>query len=267
MHRLLIQSLFHSLLLLLSTPIEGFLIQRQETSLLLRPAAGGATSSSLNAQPVSRRDAIWKTSSAAAAALLLLSTTPAPASASSQARVEQWPGLEYLEPILELKLSVQALAQGAGDPSKYPLLKQRLEKFFSGGFLSERNYYAGLGVQYMGQMKYDKNELKEYIRLDKEERFSSMEDTLNSLKQLFENLKQESPDSGEVQGYANQAKASLDRWFALVPVGDVDRVGKIFVSARQADANHNGKLEKEELETMSEEDRTIWQRRIDLVGG
>lgn len=210
----------------------------------------------------SRRDIFWYSS-----AVVFSLSTPAPSMAASQARVEKWPGLEYLEPVYELKLSVQALNQGASDVSKYPGMKQRLEKFFGGGLLSERNYYAGLGVQYMGQIQYDKNELKEFIRLDKEERFNSMEDTLNSLKDPLASFKKESPDSFEVQQCANQARLALDRWFALVPAGDVDKAAQIFLSARKADINRNGKLEKEELETMSEEDRMIWQKRIDLVGG
>jgi len=164
-------------------------------------------------------------------------------------------------------LSVKALAQSASDTSKYPLLKQRLDKFFGGGLFSERNYYAGLGVQYTGQIQYDKNELAEYIRIDKDDRFVAMENTLKSLQELLDNLKKDSPDPNEVQKCSKQAKAFLDQWFALVPDDYIDRVGKLFVNARKADTNRNGKLEKEELETLSEEDRTLWKKRIDLVGG
>jgi hypothetical protein len=253
----LISRIFQCFLLLIF-PIEALLVGDHMTKVKRSDLTR------LNMKPMSRRDVLWQGAISSAAFVL---STPVSSMAASQARVETWPGFEYLEPIYELKLSVQALSQGADDSSKYPLLKQRLDKFFGGGLFSERNYYAGLGVQYTGQIEYDKNELIEFIRLDKDERFNSMEDTLNSLKDLLDNLKTESPDTAEVQRCGNQAKVSLNRWFALVPADDVDRVGQLFLSARKADANRNGKLEKDELETMSEEDRNIWKKRIDLVGG
>jgi hypothetical protein len=199
--------------------------------------------------------------------VLAVLSAPSSCSAASEARVETWPSLEYLEPIFEFQLSLQALAEVATDESKYPLLQQRLEKFFSGGIVSERNCYAGLGVQYMRQIQYDKNELTEYIRLDKAERFKSMEDALNDLKNLLASLKTKTQDSQVVQDYSNRAKLSLARWFALVSRSDVERVERLFGSARAADANRNGKLEKEELESMLEEDRVLWQKRIDYIGG
>jgi hypothetical protein len=199
--------------------------------------------------------------------VLAVLSAPSSCSAASQARVETWPGLEYLEPIYEFKMSLQALAEVATDESKYPLLQQRLEKFFSGGIVSERSYYAGLGVQYMRQIQYDKNELSEYIRLDKAERFNAMEDTLDDLKNLRASLETKTQDSQVVQDYSSRAKLSLARWFALVPRSDVERVEKLYGSARAADANRNGKLEKEELESMLEEDRVLWQKRIDYIGG
>jgi hypothetical protein len=246
-------------ILLLAGPGEAFLVDRQAT-----PPRERYDLTSLQAQQMSRRDVLWKSMGASMALVL---SAPASSLAASQARVEQWPGVEYLEPIYELKLSVEALSQAAGDASKYPIVTKRLEKFFGGGLLSERNYYAGLGVQYTGQIKYEKNELKEYIRLDKGERFNSMEDALNSLKELFETLKKDSPSDADVKGCVNQAGTSLDRWFALVPPSDMERVGKLFIAARQVDVNRNGKVELEELATMSEEDRVVWKRRVALVGG
>jgi hypothetical protein len=94
-----------------------------------------------------------------------------------------------------------------------------------------------------------------------------MEDALNSLKELFETLKKDSPSDADVKGCVNQAGTSLDRWFALVPPSDMERVGKLFIAARQVDVNRNGKVELEELATMSEEDRVVWKRRVALVGG
>jgi hypothetical protein len=208
----------------------------------------------------------------------VLTLSPGQVMAASSARVETWPSIEYLEPLYELKLSVQALVQAATDTSKFGLVQQRLEKWFSGGIFSERNYYIGLGATYMEKIKYDKNELREYIQLDKEARFQAMEDTMNNLQDLLNALKKysnekinDADDSAvvvvlEVQQCANGAKASLDRWFALIPADDVSRAGQLFLNTRTADVNRNGKLEPDELATLSEDDRILWQKRIAFVG-
>jgi hypothetical protein len=94
-----------------------------------------------------------------------------------------------------------------------------------------------------------------------------MEDTLNSIKKLYDTLKKDSPDSQMVQDYTNHSKLSLDRWFALIPPSDVERVKYLFVNARTADNNRNCKLEKEVLESMPEEERAIWLKRIEYIGG
>jgi len=217
-----------------------------------------------NEKQRSRRELLWETASLASIGQMLVAN---PSVASSQARVSEWPGLEFLEPVYELKLSVDALNKASSDTTKYPFLKQRMEQFFKGGIFSERNYYAGLGVQYQGKIVYEKNELNEYIKLDKAARFNSMENTLESLKELLEELRKDQPSPEEVIQSASQAKMSLDQWFALVPPMDVERARQIFTAANKADVNHNGQVEDNELETMSEEDRVVWKRRIDYVGG
>eukprot|EP00525_Craspedostauros_australis_P003633 CAMPEP_0198114264 /NCGR_PEP_ID=MMETSP1442-20131203/5694_1 /TAXON_ID= /ORGANISM="Craspedostauros australis, Strain CCMP3328" /LENGTH=307 /DNA_ID=CAMNT_0043771537 /DNA_START=48 /DNA_END=971 /DNA_ORIENTATION=- len=199
-------------------------------------------------------------------------SAPATLPFQSSAKISAWPGIEYLEPLVELKLSVQALSQASADTSKYPLLQKRMEKFFRGGLISEKNYYVGLSFQYMKQIQYDKNELGEYAKLDQTERINSMEDTMKSLQALLTTLQESSKTSTEqqqqpyVQAYALQAKQNLDRWFALVPSADVEKAERLFVATRQADANRNGKLEESELATMDEESREVWKKRVALVG-
>lgn len=243
-----------------------------------------ATSSSFHDSTVehqsswpSRRDALLQSlTTIAIAALSTLAISPMnPAMATSQARVAVWPGLEYLEPVYELQLSVTALAQAIPDTTKWPYLQQRLDKFFSGGLFSERNYYAGLGVQYMNQVQYDKNELPEYIKLDKEERFQSMEAALQAMEVLKTHLSSPTPTREDdvaatkalLKSDVDQVQASLNRWFGLVPKQDVERVAQLYVAVRGADVDRNGRIDDQEIATLSDEDRAVWKKRIDYVGG
>jgi hypothetical protein len=249
----------------------------------LTSSRGVSRSSSSSSPPMaSRRHVLRQTLAMVVVGSNLLSVggvltlSPSKALAASSARVATWPSIEYLEPLYELKLSVQALAQAvaSSDTTKFGMVQQRLEKLFSGGIFSERNYYIGLGATYMEQIKYDKNELKEYIQLDKEARFQAMEDTMNNLQDLLNALKKNSAAANEnaaavvveVQQCANGAKASLDRWFALVPADDVSRAGQLFLNTRTADVNRNGKLEPDEWATLSEDDRILWKKRVAFVG-
>jgi hypothetical protein len=204
---------------------------------------------------------------AAAAAAGGLVGFPTAARAASQARVKVQPGLEYLEPIYELELSIGALEQGLekGGKESWPSIGERLDKFFGGGLFSERNFYGGLGVQYTNQIAYEDAELPEYIRLDKEARFGAMEDALNGLEGVKNALL--ASDEEAVRSSMADARSGISRWFAFVPEADRDAVAELYQKARQADANRDGKLDDAELSTLDEVNRARWKRRIQIVGG
>lgn len=194
---------------------------------------------------------------------------PSSSFASSTARVQKWPGLEYLEPVYEFQLSVEALASAAEDESKFPGLKIRLEQFFKGAILSERNLYAGMALTYTNQIKYDPQELPNYIKLDQQERFNLIEDTMINLKNLLVSLPT-SPaatyNKDDVLDYANLATVSLKRWFALIRNEEVARAKELFEASRSADANKDGRIDWEEAQVMSEENRELWKKRIEYIG-
>jgi hypothetical protein len=63
------------------------------------------------------------------------------------------------------------------------------------------------------------------------------------------------------------AKNGIDRWFELVPESDRKEVADLYVKARQADANRDGRLDDTELSRMDESSRGVWKRRIQVAGG
>ena len=188
---------------------------------------------------------------------------------SSTARIQKWPGVEYLEPVYEFQLSIQALAQAAEDESNYTGLKKRLELFFKGAILSERNLYAGLALTYSNQIKYDPQELPNYVKLDMEERFNLIEDTMVNLKNLMLSLPATPTaayNKDNILDFANGATVSLKRWFALIPSEEVAKAMDLFEVSRSADANQDGKVDLEESEALPEEYRDIWKKRIEFIG-
>ena len=215
--------------------------------------------------PLSRRAAATAASTAAAAiAFAPFASHAANFIVTPAARVTKYPGLEYLEPIYELKLSLDALAPVAKDPSRYPALKKRLDAFFSGGPLSEKFYYAGLSIQYIDKITYD--DLDDFVRTDKQQRAQAMEDTLQSLEACKNALGAKEPDAGMIANTALAARDGIARWLLLVPSEDLARVEQLFLAVRKADTNRNGKLESDELAALAPEDRTTWEARLALVG-
>ncbi len=221
--------------------------------------------------PLNRRDAI---SSAFLSAFTLGSTfllsAPNPASAAG-IRVAQYPPLEYLEPIYELKLSVDSLKVVMLDPSskaKRPFIQKRLDKMFSGGIFSEKNVLLGLAVTYNNQIKYSESELLAYIKIDKNERLGYIDSTLKSLESLKNNLKK---GEGEVDediliADAENAQKSITAWFSMLPSEEVEAVDKLFRMSREADVNRDGKLDASELATLPDKERDIWLKRVVLIG-
>jgi len=184
--------------------------------------------------------------------------------ATTTARISAWPAIEYLEPIYELKLSLGTLATAAEQRDRWPALKKRLDKFFSGGPISERNYYAGVALQYVEQIRYD--DLDEFVKQDKRERRSAMEETLGAMEALKRSLAGAAPDADEVASTTTSAQQAVERWFALVPPTDVQRVATLYRAVRSADVDRDGRLSESELAALSEADRSAWRSRVNLYG-
>ena len=193
-----------------------------------------------------------------------LDSQPVTAVDKAAARVAVWPALEYLEPIYELKLSLDALGAVAPSAARWPALKKRMDAFFGGGLLSEKNYYLGLAIQYTNQIKYDDLDL--YVRADVDRRRQAFEETLAGLEDLKKALQPATPEAEVVLSSVVSAQQALARWLELVPADDVLAADRVFRASRAADTDKNGKVSATELQAMPAADRIIWEKRVALVG-
>ena len=222
---------------------------------------------------ISRRSTFVTTAASAVALLGAPSKTPAAdavvvGGAVQSARVASWPGIENLDPMYELKLSIDALSSGVADPANWPYVQRRLDKFFQGSIFSERSFYFGVGLQYMNDIQYDKAELPSYVLLDKEARYKALEQTMNSLEMLKSSLA--SPNASVIkdviQDNAKECQAALASWFALVPQGDVRAVQELFEHVKKADVNRDGRLSDDQLPFLSIEEQELWKKGVAKFG-
>lgn len=180
--------------------------------------------------------------------------------------MESYPGIESLEPLYEFKLSVDAVANGVRDPANWSFIKRRLDGFFGGFIVNEKNYFMGVGIQYMNEMKYDKGELPEYVLLDKQARFEALENTmkdLESLRNLLGDAKGNNASSDTVQDLAESCRGSLRLFFDMIPDGDVRAVEELFAHVKKADANGDGRLSDDEIIFLSPVEQEVWKRRVE----
>jgi hypothetical protein len=184
--------------------------------------------------------------------------------ATQSAKVAHWPGIEGLEPMYELKLSLDAMNSAVSDPKNWPSLQKRLDRFFKGAIFSEKNFYFGVGLQYMNDIQYTPGELPNYIIMDKEARYDALDRTMKSLENLKNVLSQ--GDASVIEGYAQDARAALGSWLALVPETGVKAVENLFVNVKKADINRDGQLSDDELAFLSPRDQEIWKKRVDKFG-
>lgn len=219
----------------------------------------------------SRRAVFSNIGHASVAALPLLTTAafPLPSSAtiSSSARIESYPGIESLEPLYEFKLSIDAIVTGVQDPKNWPFIQKRLEKFFAGFIVNEKNFYMGVGLEYMNEITYDANELPNYVVLDKEARFGALVNTMENLTNLKNTLADKGGvDAIAVQDLAKASQSSLQSYFAMIPEEDVKAMETLFESVRKADTNRDGILTSDEIIYLSPVEQQVWKRRMDKFG-
>eukprot|EP00568_Trieres_chinensis_P011170 CAMPEP_0183296098 /NCGR_PEP_ID=MMETSP0160_2-20130417/3802_1 /TAXON_ID=2839 ORGANISM="Odontella Sinensis, Strain Grunow 1884" /NCGR_SAMPLE_ID=MMETSP0160_2 /ASSEMBLY_ACC=CAM_ASM_000250 /LENGTH=257 /DNA_ID=CAMNT_0025457675 /DNA_START=106 /DNA_END=876 /DNA_ORIENTATION=+ len=229
-----------------------------------KTAAARASDTSLQAEADGTSPAVGRRaflgSVAASVALGPVLAPPSPANAvlggaAKGARVASFPGVEGVEPMYELKLSVDALAAGVKNQAQWPLIKKRLDRFFKGAILSEKNFYLGVAFQYMNDIKYDDDAA--YVRMDKQARFDAMEQCMGNLERLKNDLGS-GADAGTIEADARAAQDALASWFALVPPADVAAVEKLFLDVKKADADRNGVLSDEELAALPLEEQEVW---------
>lgn len=241
-----------------------------ETSALATPAAdGGMFTQSRGSAANGGQLSVLSRRTALACALAFLPVDiaqagPALLQQGSPSTIRFRPApLEYLEPIYELKLSIDALANAVSEPARWPALLGRLERFF-GGPLSEQYYYAGLSLQYVKNIVYD--DLDSFVDADKQARQEAMNAVISALRELRDALKAgaaATPDEAmraSVTAKAAAAQRAMERWMSFVPALDVQRVDALLRAIRAADADRNGKLTGAELSTLGPDEQSLWKR-------
>lgn len=218
------------------------------------------------APPATRRlnRRAFLSSSTAGVAILGAQPRTANAMSGSAIRIRSYPGIEFLEPIFELKLSLDALSAVASDETRWPALKKRLDSFFGGGPLSEKFYFLGLSQTYVDKIIYA--DLEEFVRSDKLQRQRYFQDILADMEACRTALDASRPDASLVSSAVSSAKRNMAAWLSLVPEADLVAVDSLFRAVRAADTNQDGKLDEAELRSLTAVDRATWMARVEYVG-
>lgn len=189
--------------------------------------------------------------------------------------IEASPSLDYLIPILELSRSFSNLDQIVVSEGGLAKAKQRLERFFAGGFLSNKYVFIGMCKIYVDNIKYGKPQIwgdNELITQDKLSRMSACETVVNALEVTLANIKEDlifganSRPSILTKRSIEEANAGLKNFLGKVPEQDILAVYAWSEAVHTADKNKNRQLEPDELATLDASQAALYKKVGDLVG-
>mmetsp|Transcript_16914 Transcript_16914/g.23191 ORF Transcript_16914/g.23191 Transcript_16914/m.23191 type:complete len:256 (-) Transcript_16914:64-831(-) len=232
----------------------------------------------LSVRPTNRRTWFQSTGAPIVSSIAAALTHPFPSPAtlivgvSTRPTIKAWPDLKFLVPIYQLGTSLDVLAnllepnQGAAG---LRLASNLVERFFGGGFLSNKSIYRGLCTVYAQEVQYDDAD-KDRIREDRlayiadcDMTLAAMEAMRKPLKRLVaEGANQASPD---VTSSLEDARAGVRKFLSRVPPEDVERVERFVVAVAAADVNRNGRVEGSEVDFLSPDDRELYKTVGDLL--
>lgn len=189
-------------------------------------------------------------------------------SSAAATRANETP-LYLLEPLYELKLSLDALATiDSFDPKKWPRMQRRLDKFFSvgsgdGSTVSERDVYSNIGKECVDTAESRLAPL-EYT-------FAKLQLLRDKLGIVLANTKTVSADDENIEAQdihrmTRDAQTSLTMWFQFVPQQDMDRLDQLVQHVNSADGDRDGKLSESELRRLSDDERVLWEARVGKFG-
>jgi hypothetical protein len=198
------------------------------------------------------------------------------------AGVKLWPPPEFLEPIYELKLSVDALekiAAGTGKDTnaakKWLQMKTKLDRFVSPKgmrtSMSERDTYREIALEYTSRIQYTDGNIKNSPTSTTMNK--AMDNALVSLESLRKALETaltadtvNDDIEMEIERCAREARGAMADWFERIPKDQVQSVAKLIEDVRSADHDRDGWLNGLELAKLPSDERGIWERRVGIFG-
>lgn len=174
--------------------------------------------------------------------------------------VKSWPGIEYLEPMMDLVSLVETVDKisSSKKDALIPYANKRLNDLFDGGYFSSgRSFYAGFSLQYQSKISYDLAESQDKISIDKRDRFIAMENTLNSLENVLAEFKKVNVDMDLAQIHSASATNSINAWMANIPSKQLDKAKTLYAHSLEADLNKDGHLNEREIKMLPEDEQII----------
>jgi hypothetical protein len=178
--------------------------------------------------------------------------------------IQSYPSLQYLVPIYTFNLSLSYLANQLGSSTQegIQVASKIVDKFFSGGLLSNKNIFRGMCAIYINEIRYDDPD-RDRVYVDRVTRLQYCDSTINSLEKMQKPLAQlvaihASSPSEQVMSYLESARNGLRNFLSIVPEKDIERVKSWIVTMKAADLDQDGKIDDSELEKLSDEDKTLF---------
>eukprot|EP00635_Sarcinochrysidales_sp_CCMP3193_P003684 CAMPEP_0118896370 /NCGR_PEP_ID=MMETSP1166-20130328/4273_1 /TAXON_ID=1104430 /ORGANISM="Chrysoreinhardia sp, Strain CCMP3193" /LENGTH=273 /DNA_ID=CAMNT_0006835427 /DNA_START=20 /DNA_END=841 /DNA_ORIENTATION=- len=143
------------------------------------------------------------------------------------------PSWSLLLPVVDLQGALASWARSGGE---FP--EEAFKALTKGGIFSGKNYIFGCGTRYANLVKYDDID-KALVRSDQNARFN----LLFEANKLMDEAKDVNTADASKLG---EAASKLDAFLARAPAADVREARRVIRALKDADADNDGSLSKEE---------------------
>jgi len=187
--------------------------------------------------------------------------------APAPVKIAAWPGVEYLEIMMELAVVVQLVETAAKKEALLPYVKLRLDDFFKGTFMNQRTFFETFSSAYNNQIRYDPDETQDNVIQDRIYRYKAMKDTLNSLEKVYKQYTARDFNMDIFKIHSMSAANSMKGWMANIPVEQVEKAKQLMEHSMALDHNNDGTLNESEILRLPKDEQLLWRKRNYLLRG
>ena len=201
--------------------------------------------------------------------------------------IKAYPSIQYLIPIYTLDTSLTYLSNLLSNnptPASIAKANTSINKFFSGGLLSNKNIFRGICVVYIDEIQYDDPD-RDRVEKDKMGRFQDCDSLLKGLEKVKKPLNTYAASvaataaassslslteiivevPSEITTQLETARLSLKQFLGKIPVKEQERVQAWFGEIQRVDVNKDGRLSNEELDLLNQSDREVYKNVAELM--
>lgn len=183
--------------------------------------------------------------------------------------IQRFPPVQYLFPVYNFQDLLDFISErlNANTEEGIRQASERVDEFLKGGFISNKSLFKSLCTIYIGEIKYSPGAERQAIQAAFLGDCDQIVEAIVNLQKPLQSLVKEgaTEPTQEVLGYLKDSQTGLLQFLNRIPQEDVVKLRAVIEKFKDADANQNKKLDREEVSSFSDEELEIYKTVGDLI--